>query len=186
MPKTWTANQLVASNLRRARQDRGLTQKAAATLLEPYLGTEWSVASFSAAESTARNGARIREFSANEILAFARAFERPIAYFFTPPEEELRPVSAGGRKTIDLAGLLEAVGTIDEQRVSALIETLPPKARDKRTEAVRRATYARLGQPAVRNVTEHAANLRRLANELESFDDRVNAVLENEVDQERS
>jgi transcriptional regulator with XRE-family HTH domain len=179
MPKTWTANQLVAYNLRRARTHRDLTQKEAAALLKPYLGTEWSVASFSAAESTAKNGARTRKFSADEILAFSRAFGHPVSYFFTPPEEETdRPVSCGGPKTVDFGELLDAVSEIDEGRVRMLVELLPRAKRSATAQAIRRIAYARLGVPAIRNVTEHAANLHRLANQLTEFDDKVQAELE--------
>jgi len=65
----------------------------AAQRLEPYLGKRWSVASFSDAERSAENG-RTREFDANELLAFAQAFEKSIAWFFTPPDD-LEHVYAG-------------------------------------------------------------------------------------------
>ena len=175
MPNSWTANQLVAHNLREARQRRNHTQKEAAALLAPYLGGKpWSVASFSAAESTARNGARTREFSANEILAFSQAFDLPVSYFFTPPigEPTYRPVTCGG-DSIGVEELLKSVSRVDETRVAVHVEALPKAARALFAGHARVNAYARLGQPAIRNVTEHAADLRRLANELESFDDRV-------------
>jgi hypothetical protein len=90
-----TANQLVARNLKRAREAMGQTQEIAAQRLEPYLGRRWSVASFSDAERSALNG-RTREFSANELVAFARAFEKPIAYFFEAPDD-LEDVYCGPR-----------------------------------------------------------------------------------------
>ena len=81
-----SANQLVAYNLRRARQGRDWTQEQAAQALEQYRGgPRWSVASWSAAETSTTSG-RIREFTADEILAFAALFEKSVAYFFTPPE----------------------------------------------------------------------------------------------------
>lgn len=105
-----TANQLVAHNLRRAREARGWTQAIAARELEPYLGREWSVASFSAAERSAEGGRR-RVFSANELLAFACAFNKPIAWFFAPPPE-LEDVYAGEpidvRRVISRSQLLDA------------------------------------------------------------------------------
>jgi len=180
MFKSWSANQLVAHNLREARLLRDLTQKEAASLLAPYLGGKpWSVASFSAAESTARNGARTREFDANEILAFAQAFDLPVSYFFTPPvgEPQYRPVTCGGSQEIDLPELLESVAKVDETRVAVKVETLPKAARSRFAGHARTNAYARLGQPAIRNVTEHAANLRRLADELESLDERFEAEL---------
>jgi hypothetical protein len=42
---------------------------------------------------------RIRRFDADEIVAFARAFELPISFFFSPPEPHLRgkPVLVNGK-----------------------------------------------------------------------------------------
>jgi hypothetical protein len=50
----------------------------------PYLGTLLSTASFSAIERSVDTG-RVREFNADELLAFARGFRVPISWFFTPP-----------------------------------------------------------------------------------------------------
>lgn len=80
----WNANQIVALNVAKARALRGWTQEEAADALAPYLGVRMSGASFSAIERSVDRG-RPREFSANEILAFARGFRVPIAWFFTPP-----------------------------------------------------------------------------------------------------
>src|SRR5690349_14980983 len=82
-----TANQVVAYNLRRAREELGMTQEVAADELWRYLNVKWSKASFSAAESSANEGGRKREFDANELLAFSRVFRKPIAWFFTPPAD---------------------------------------------------------------------------------------------------
>lgn len=43
-----------------------------------------SKANFSAAERSV-TGERIRDFDADEIVAFARAFELPVTFFFMPP-----------------------------------------------------------------------------------------------------
>lgn len=83
-PKLWTANQIVAFNVVKARLLRGWTQEEAADALAPYLGTRLSTASFSAIERSVDVG-RAREFSANELLAFARGFRVPLMWFFTPP-----------------------------------------------------------------------------------------------------
>lgn len=77
-------NQVVAFNLTRAREDKGWTQDQAAEALAPYLGTRWSKASVSQAERSIA-GKFIRKFDADEIVAFARAFELPISWFFMPP-----------------------------------------------------------------------------------------------------
>jgi len=80
----WTANQIVAFNVAKARLLRGWTQEEAAKAIAPYLGTLLSGASFSAIERSVDAG-RPREFNADELLAFARGFRVPIPWFFTPP-----------------------------------------------------------------------------------------------------
>jgi hypothetical protein len=77
-------NQVVAYNLSRAREWKGWTQDQAAEALSPYLGTRWSKASFSQAERSIA-GRFVRNFDADEIVAFARAFELPVTWFFLPP-----------------------------------------------------------------------------------------------------
>ena len=78
------ANQRVAFNVARARTLRAWTQEEAAEEMAPYLGVRMSGASFSAIERSVDAG-RPREFDANELLAFARAFRVPLGWFFTPP-----------------------------------------------------------------------------------------------------
>ena len=79
-----TANQVVSYRLREARLRRGWTQQEAAEHLAPYLGVRWSPASFSAAERSV-DGGRVRQFSADDLLAFARAFDLPLPSFLIPP-----------------------------------------------------------------------------------------------------
>lgn len=62
-----TANQVVAYNLARARELRGLTQEEAAAILEPFLGVRWSKASFSQAERSVA-GKFVRKFDADEVV----------------------------------------------------------------------------------------------------------------------
>lgn len=81
---TYTVNQVIASNVAKARMLRGWTQQEAADALAPYLGTKMSTASFSAIERSV-DGGRVREFDADEVFAFARGFDLPIGWFFTPP-----------------------------------------------------------------------------------------------------
>jgi transcriptional regulator with XRE-family HTH domain len=80
----WTPNQIVAHNIARARQLRGWTQDHAAAACAPYLGARLSPASWSALERSV-DGGRIREITADELVAFARAFDVPIGFFLTPP-----------------------------------------------------------------------------------------------------
>jgi transcriptional regulator with XRE-family HTH domain len=81
------ANQLVAYNLGRLRRDEGKTQEEAAAQLEQWRGQRWSKATWSIAERYAFEAAsRRREFDANDLLALAAAFKKPIGYFFELPE----------------------------------------------------------------------------------------------------
>ena len=119
-------NQVVAYNLTRARQLRGLTQDEAAAALEPYLGVRWSKASFSQAERSVA-GRFVRRFDAEEIVAFARTFELPVTWFFLPPPawKDGAPVkltTADARRFgTELALLVDLVfGDADDQR--ALLE----------------------------------------------------------------
>lgn len=109
-----TPNQVVAYNLAEARSLRGWTQEQAAVELEPFIGARWSKATFSAAERSI-DGQRVRQFTADEIVALSRCFRVPIGYFFMPPrpsqsETRLRLKSAdnpwGG---ITLAELVDAI-----------------------------------------------------------------------------
>ena len=114
---TLTPNQVVAYNLARARLFRGWTQEQAAEVLAPYLGTRWSVANFSAIERSV-DGGRIRQFTADELFAFSRAFGVPIGFFLTPPVDDPRTYGIAtpdaGRDGLDPMDLLDAILGTDE------------------------------------------------------------------------
>jgi hypothetical protein len=80
----WTPNQVVAARLADARMIRGLTQEEAADALAPYIGVRWSGATFSIVERSI-DGKRIRQFTADDLLALSRAFDLPIGFFLSPP-----------------------------------------------------------------------------------------------------
>lgn len=79
-----SAGQVVAYNLARARALRGWSQEQAALRLEPHLGVRWSNVVLSAAERSYA-GKRVRQFTPDEIVAFAQAFTLPVVWFFLPP-----------------------------------------------------------------------------------------------------
>ncbi|MGH2625627.1 MAG: helix-turn-helix domain-containing protein [Anaerolineales bacterium] len=87
--RTMTPNQIVAFNVAKARALRGWTQEQAAEALAPYLGAKLSGASFSALERSAWTVDRIKQFSADDLLALSRGFDLPIGYFLTPPPPDL-------------------------------------------------------------------------------------------------
>ena len=93
-PVTLAPNQVIAYNLARAREWKGWTQEQAADALAPYLGVRWSKATFSAAERSV-DGKVIRQFTGDDLVAFARCFDVPISWFFMPPpstDDTGRPV----------------------------------------------------------------------------------------------
>ena len=89
MPEPLSIAELIAYNLMRIRKTLGLSQEQAAERLEPYLGTRWSKAVYSAAERSYQ-GKRVRQFTAAELAAFALAFEVSVVYFLLPPRPEDR------------------------------------------------------------------------------------------------
>jgi transcriptional regulator with XRE-family HTH domain len=122
-PVKITPNQIVAYNLTVARQLRGWTQEKAAVELEPYVGARWSKATFSSAERSI-DGRRIRQFTADEIVALSRCFDVPIGFFFMPPRpsESETPVRFATAENDDyglsLAELLDAIfGTPGEREI---------------------------------------------------------------------
>jgi transcriptional regulator with XRE-family HTH domain len=88
-PQAVNLNEVVAYNFRRARELRGLTQDEAAVALEPFLGQRLPQASISALERS-YGGDKRREFDAQEILAFACAFDVPLLWFLLPPPDDTR------------------------------------------------------------------------------------------------
>ena len=87
----------MAHNLTRARLLRGLTQAEIAERLTTFTGTSWSAITVAQAEGSV-SGNRVRQFTANELVALARTFDLPVLYFFLPPEDrsgELRTPDAG-------------------------------------------------------------------------------------------
>src|SRR5450756_1932298 len=102
----FTVNQLVAMNLVIARTLKGWKQVQAAEALEPYLGTRWSRASYSAAERSFTNPQRVRQFTADELVAFAAAFDVPVQFFFRPPSRgdatDVRVAMSGASAGLEL------------------------------------------------------------------------------------
>jgi transcriptional regulator with XRE-family HTH domain len=115
-----TPNQIVALNVARARALRGWTQEQAAEALAPYLGAKLSGPSFSALERSAVKVDRIKQFSADDLLALSRGFDLPIGYFFTPPppaEDAGLYGPDAGMKGLDPIVLLDAIlGTPENLR----------------------------------------------------------------------
>lgn len=108
---TWTPNQVVAGNLARLRTRRGLTQADVAGLLSAVAAKPWSEAMVAHAERSV-TGNRIREFTADDLVTLARAFDVPVLYFLTPPPKGIFVHVPGSR--IDTSTMLDAVlGRLD-------------------------------------------------------------------------
>src|SRR6266508_1348844 len=94
-------NQVVAYNVRAARELRNWTQDEFAERLEPYVGQRLTQASVSAIER-AWDGERRREFDAHELLTFAMVFDLPIIWFLLPPPGDHRLMRATTRPVDEL------------------------------------------------------------------------------------
>lgn len=95
--QSWNASQVVAHNFARARELRGLTQTEVAERLSKFTGSKWSQATVAQAEGSVA-GQRVRQFTANELVALARTFDLPVLFFFLPPDD------GEGRLVTDDAG----------------------------------------------------------------------------------
>ncbi len=139
--RTMTPNQIVALNVAKARALRGWTQDQAAEALAPYLGAKLSGQSFSALERSAWTVNRIKQFSADELLALSRGFDLPIGYFFTPPppeQDSALHAPDAGMKGLDPIIVLDAIlGTPDnlgewERELLAYAASTAPQPANKR------------------------------------------------------
>jgi len=121
-PERLTPNQIVAWNLARARAMRGWTQEHAAEQLAPYVGERWSKATYSAAERSV-DGVRVRQFTADDLHAFSRAFELPITLFLTPPQWAPDAIGhAGGGETSSRADYLDLIFNLPEPARERLLK----------------------------------------------------------------
>jgi len=192
-----TPNQIVAENLYRARILRGWTQEQAAEVLEPYLGVRWSKATFSAAERSVSRRDRIREFTADELVAFSRAFLLPIPWFFLPPGPDLvgrlplvrLPDLAKSDQALVQGPYLDLVFGTEEtaadlrRRLDEALESIPSKERSESQRKV--ARYSGMRATAIIRKTlgdlrtwQH--NLRDLAALLEEVESQAVEGLEDE------
>jgi transcriptional regulator with XRE-family HTH domain len=134
-----TPNQLVAAKLREARLQRGWTQEEAAARLEPYLGERWSVAVFSAAERSVA-GKRVRQFTADDIAAFAKAFDMSPAWFVSEyTDKDLARDIEGARRVVSPGELRHEAGKLRERN-----DELRRQVAENESLAVSLSTLARI------------------------------------------
>ena len=186
-----TPNQVVAYNLLRARQLRGWTQDQAAAALEAYLGVRWSKASFSQAERSV-GGKFVRQFDADEVVAFARGFELPITWFFMPPPpwEDDAPVKLttpdARRFGTELALLVDLVFGDDshhrqllEARLAEFLDSLGPDRLTQAQERIAGAAAQRVAamtRQQMGDIEHWAESLRTLADHLAHLDRQASQI----------
>jgi transcriptional regulator with XRE-family HTH domain len=178
---TWTPNQVVAGNLVRLRQRRGLTQAEVARLLSAVAGKEWSEAMVAHAERSV-TGNRVREFTADDLVTLARAFDVPVLYFLTPAPTGIFVYVPGSR--IDTLTMLEAVlgrpdnlsewETLLDEWSFAADEELPFPLSQRRRQQIRAVAGEIALIRAHHLVRKHfKGNLMELQNTLRSVADLV-------------
>ena len=195
-----TANQIVAFNLARAREWRNWTQDEAADALEPYLGKRWSKASFSQAERSIA-GRFIRQFTADEILAFARAFDLPIGWFFMPPppwsDQPGVPVALDTPDSGDfgkpLAELVDLVfGTPEntavlQMRLKAWLDQNPPQITDSqhRVATLVQGRIDTLAAHSLDQLADWQTTLRAMASHIEDLEARARRAAPSDLHQDQ-
>ena len=191
VPLYWgmTPNQIVAYNLNQARLWKGWTQEEAADALAPFVGSRWSKANFSAAERSV-DGQRIRNFDADEIVAFARTFDLPVTFFFMPPvpwadnlpvrlqTPDAVPLGVALTKMVDLVfGERHNMALLSE-RLQQFLERLGPERVTDAQGRIQKLVLARMSKL----VKESFGDLDRWQTQLRSMADQ----LEDMVKQARS
>jgi len=192
----FTANQVVAFNLSQARDWRGWTQEEAADALEPFLGVRWSKATFSQAERSVA-GRFIRNFSADEIVAFARGFQLPITWFFMPPPPWAGPGMPSRLEAPDdlrfgqpVAMLVDLVfGDASQQalltlRLESFLDDLGPAgltAAQGRVASLVAHRVEALAGNTFRDLEQWQTTLRGMANQLRDFERRSKRAVATEL-----
>lgn len=181
MRRTYSPNQVVAHNVGRARALRGWTQEQAASELSNHLEKRMSRASYSAMERSI-GGGRVKQFSADELVALARGFNLPLLWFLLPPPLDDDPglhVPHTTSRGIEFTEFLDIVfGT--SENVEAYREALSKWASDATDEgllqkierqlaATDNAQKEALLAETVGDVTTAQDTLRRAADLLEEL-----------------
>lgn len=183
-----TPNQVVAFNLKNARAWKNWTQQQACEALEPFIGSRWSKANYSAAERSV-DGNRIRQFSADEIVAFARAFDLPVTWFFMPPPPWEAPGVPVKLQTPDAETLGQPLGLLADlvfgddnnigllvMRLQAFLQQLGPNPLSDAQYRIANMVSARKAEyvnHALGDLQMWQTQLRALANHLEDLETRA-------------
>jgi hypothetical protein len=151
-----SACEIIAWNLKRARRSHGWTQDEAAKQLEPYLGYRLTRAAFSQAERCMFG--KLRRFDADEIVAFSRALDVPIASLFVPPPQPFlgKQVMVNGKSGNPKARITSP--PLSRQQMLLLAQ----RSRDAPNKPVRRGRPA-YTPPALEQVEAAAERARDMA-----------------------
>ncbi|MCU1450390.1 MAG: family transcriptional regulator [Acidimicrobiales bacterium] len=178
-------NQVVAYNVRAARELRGWTQEELADHLEPYLGQRMSQAGVSSIER-AWDGDRRREFDAHELLIFAMVFDLPMLWFLLPPPRDHRLMRATTRPVDELYmyllgrpeqldplyARLREIGVTDPTEAEEMVEKItgaPPRSSEWSYRERRKELLLAL-------LDEHADSLDSAVDELGRWVDHLRQV----------
>ena len=178
-------NQVVAYNVRAARELRGWTQEEFADRLAPYLGQRLTQASVSAIER-AWDGDRRREFDAHELLVFAMVFNLPIIWFLLPPPEDHRLMRATTRPIDELYmyllgrpdqlepvyDRLRQIGIVDPTGAEEIVERITRTPTDNRKWSYR----DRRKELLLALLDQDADRLDKAADEIGQFFDHLRQV----------
>lgn len=164
-PEPLSAGHIVAINLKRARELRGLSQAEAGELLGKHLKKPWSAATFSAAERSWETGPE-RSFTANELDGFSQAFRLPVFWFLLPPgkhEGDGRPLPQGWVRRLlwsDSTELQDHVEGLGRDRRAASLLGVMESAEDALVDALAGHRADRL-RGVARQLREVAGSLER-------------------------
>lgn len=175
----------MAYNFRRARELRGMTQDEAAMALERFTGVRVAQAAISAMERAVDGEVR-REFDAQELFIFARAFDVPIIWFFLPPPRDRRPLRQSSdyvaelfyltmgfpEQLPDLHARLAEIGAPEPNEADEVWERVIGRP----TPASRNSYQRRRKEMIMALLSERADELDRAADELGRFFDHLRTV----------
>lgn len=174
-------NQVVAENLWRARKAASLSQEQTSQALAER-GVSWEKATYYAAEAGRHPDKEPRRFSADELIAFALIFEKPVAWFLTPPEDATLVLNKEPLYLRDLLeiGLNEYLGDMRPlaelaRQFATAVETFEEGRRpESEAEAITRATV---------DLGHESGDLakRRLAMEMERIRGRTFSIEERDL-----
>jgi transcriptional regulator with XRE-family HTH domain len=137
--------EIVGRRVRQARMDNGISQADLGRRLGVLLGKPLFPQAVSEAERGGRN------FTAEELLALARVLDRPVAWFFFPPEGEDLEFSSGEVLSLVemsdgplLAGPYGNAGAAMVQEAMAIVDALEQVRTEMRGRAEGLLRVARL------------------------------------------